>query len=530
MRQDDPLQYLAANAPQRSVLATIRDQLGSFLNGSNELRMLDSVLENALSIDNILARPAANTAATLNLANEYLALARPDKASNNLNDALNFTTLWRIFNTIWTIEEKTIAPILITETIPVERLSLHQSEFRLPNAEDVWLVTSPYHLLFEIGLTPENIGSAELAEQEAMLLEGESRALARAHTSLADRAKSKDWSMEQLRKDPHMELVSLAKSKFYDRYSWLTGEYLASEEIDIVSTANYVETRHFKSVLHRLNAKAKDKVRDSLRQLNSYLSDTIAERRLMRETSVELASGGMTKTSEPLSALFVLQVQAGEVNNPHSHYGAPVDEQSFDWDSFSFYAEHDLLIRTFYRVLAGAGPGITFGSYCNLRTSLDRWISIVVTYPMSHSESLAFLCKAVDMLSSQCGVARLTFRADTMSAARLLDAKTVKPTVVAKLLDKHPSASYIEVDIGSSVVYCDLEPLYEGQYETGIVIPETSWLLCDYSWLPSLLTEGTGITGSIEHLQSLYAHCFGRLQLDKLQSHQAVDNRESLES
>lgn len=292
----NPESTLLLYSRQQSVTEVLLDEFLSFNRKFDDLRMLENIYSNHEPFENfVLEKSDRKVTMAYNDAIRYLKERRESKPRNNRCDALNISSVVRMFNNPQIVYDARPAPLFITETKEVHDLSMRWDWYDLSqfNKQPPILFNRVVFLQVYLGFLAYHDFSNSIAAKEVSLFIRESRRLEGQYRKLADEVASSLEGRQGPQGDSRLpkewrfqcEAIEVDQRDFDNYWGRVTQRVPLAGEHDRVLFINLLENNTFRrSLCERIGRRIKKGEWDGLlAELRSYCRPEFDIWRLLNE-------------------------------------------------------------------------------------------------------------------------------------------------------------------------------------------------------------------------------------------------------
>jgi hypothetical protein len=244
--KSNPVSFILEKYSSKELNEIIMHEFEEINLNMDDYLFLDTVLANSLDIEKIISSDFEyDNSRTFKKAIDYLENERPDKFPNNLNDALNISTIPMIIGNKQG-QEKSI-PVFITQTEKI-----YKAGNIFSNTEDFEIFNKYYYLFFSQLISNYNDGDIDLCIRYSDALAKDLNSLKSTYFNLIVAINNNTTNTLDFN-SRYYQRIEIQQKIFLDTWYWLFEPFISNSILDNISYKNSLVSNNVHDLLNSMN-------------------------------------------------------------------------------------------------------------------------------------------------------------------------------------------------------------------------------------------------------------------------------------
>ena len=284
-KMDNPVHELWNLKDPRDLSQTVLNELDQICGTYDDVGFLDSVLKRAIPVHSLAGKEPDVVNEAYDLAYKALSNSRrrPDRATSNVNDAINIAVLVWVYRSPATSQSKPPMPFMVSDTPSLSDFASLQRRLFLPIQDELCLFTSREYLFISDYLhnySGERIG---IITAESHLLAHEAEIVIQAIDRVLMAIKTRRVSPDAT-DSPEWHLLRNVSCRFHSKWSQLLDPGTRCAEHDFASLRNVLLAPELKQALEQaVGTNSHKEIKTALKRVYDLLRTTTEEDKQLRE-------------------------------------------------------------------------------------------------------------------------------------------------------------------------------------------------------------------------------------------------------
>jgi len=475
----DPAAVLVKEAPTKTVVEAVLDEIEEFSSVAYDLKLMESLLTESRPVEEYLGTPPRDNYHNYQFAFHRLRRARGGAGDeSNSCDAMNVTYLAWIYNARKTSDHPDCVPFLISQSLSIHRFTGYQLDLALPVHDELPMFHDRHYLLVANAVDREYEGHAPMVTSQTEALAVESQALANDYDHAAELVRQRGLRPDDLDQLAEWELLRIFAERFEDRWGFVLHPAYQATVLDRTAFRNALVSHELQELLDSLYKGDVEKRREAVRRLQRFLMVNWARDEQLRPllfSPQQVSSDSHAKTTGDRGFYRAVLIDTSENDGRplcQVTNGAPTDALR----NFDFEAQHDIRVAVYSRLLWPNGAAMAVDSRFEPSKSKRRWLGVVWRYDCPEQRLWQTAIATLRGAGQGGSVTECSYTICTSKGLKAGNTTLDKaPSIMASLVKERRIAEYFEIMSGGVTFIGDVEPIEAAECQAGVFFASEVW-------------------------------------------------------